>query len=71
MSETELKAISNKVDILVRLIASSLIEGKKQIDQLYILSRAGFQPKVIAEMLGTSSNTVRVQLSKLRKKKKL
>jgi predicted ArsR family transcriptional regulator len=70
MSETELKAISGKLDLLIRLEAAALIEGRKQNDQLFLLSKAGFQPKTIAEILGTTPNTVRVQLSKLRKKKR-
>jgi predicted ArsR family transcriptional regulator len=70
MSETELIGISEKLDLLIRLEALALIEGRKQNDQLFLLSKAGFQPKTIAEILGTTPNTVRVQLSKLRKKKK-
>jgi len=34
-----------------------------------LLTKAGFQPKDIATLLGTSSNSVRVRLVALRKKK--
>ena len=44
--------------------------GKKQIKQIDSMSKAGFEPKEIAEMLGTTGNTVRVALAKLKKKKR-
>jgi DNA-binding CsgD family transcriptional regulator len=66
-SEIDMSPILTRLDMLNRLMAYSLLEGKTQNEQLYILSKAGFQPKTIAEMLGTTANTVRVQLSKIRK----
>jgi len=66
-SEINLSPILTRLDMLNRLMAYSLLEGKTQNEQLYILSKAGFQPKTIAEMLGTTANTIRVQLSKIRK----
>ena len=59
----ELKRISK---ILVLIAA----EGKSQKEQIIILDRIGFAPKEIAELLGTTSNTVRVRLSEERKKSK-
>jgi DNA-binding CsgD family transcriptional regulator len=35
-----------------------------------MLSSAGFQPKEIAEICGTTANTVRVALSTIRKKRR-
>jgi hypothetical protein len=67
ISEVNLSPILTRLDMLNRLMAYSILEGKNQNEQLYTLSKAGFQPKYIAEMLGTTANTVRVQLSKLRK----
>lgn len=70
MRDLKLTEVSEKVDTLitlVRLVALLLIQGKKQTDQFIMLSKAGFQPKEIAEMVGTTPNTVRVALSRLRK----
>jgi len=67
MPETEIQQALRKLDRLINLFALSVTEGKKQREQILLLSRAGFQPKDIAEILGTSSNAVRVELSKLRK----
>lgn len=71
MGEREIQEISTKLDILTHLLAFSLIEGKKRRDQLMLLWKAGFQPRQIAEMLGTTPNTVRVELSTLRKRRRM
>jgi DNA-directed RNA polymerase specialized sigma24 family protein len=58
-----------KVDQILRIIAAFATKDMKQRDQIAVLDRAGLQPKYIAELLGTSSNTVRVELVALRKSK--
>ena len=70
MTEEQFEEISPKLDTLIRLTALSLVAGKKQQEQFFLLSAAGFQPKDIAELLNTTSNTVRVGLSLMRTKKK-
>lgn len=67
MVEGNEKAVLEKLDQLVRLMSLSLVEGKKQADQIALLSKSGFQPKEIADLLGTTPNTVRVALSNMRK----
>lgn len=59
----ELKRITK---ILVLIAA----EDKTQKEQIAILDRVGFAPKDIAELLGTTPNTVRVALVDIRKKSK-
>jgi len=71
MTDDQYQNFSKKLDILIRLTAFSLIENKKQNEQFLLLSNAGFQPKEIAEIVGTTSNTVRVGLSSMRKKLKI
>lgn len=67
--EGQLSEISGKIDILIRLSALGLVRDiKAQKHQIAILSDAGFQPKQIADILGTSSNTVSVALTAIRKK---
>lgn len=70
MNESQFDAISRKLDILVRLTALSYTADKKQQERIMMMSAAGFQPKEIAELLGTTANNVRVALSTMRKKKK-
>jgi hypothetical protein len=59
----------DKMDMLVRLSAIALINGKRQKDQIRLLSIAGMRPAEIAELIGTTPNTVNVALSSLRKEK--
>ena len=60
-----------KIDIVIRLSAISLISGKKQRDQIRLLSIAGMSPKEIADLIGTTPNTVNVALTNLRKAKRM
>ncbi len=48
---------------LVNLLALLLVQERKQPEQIALLSRAGFRPTEIARLLGTTRNTVSVQLS--------
>ncbi len=68
MTESSEALICEKLDRLSALVALEAIEGKSQIDQIELLRRAGYQPKEIAQLIGTTSNTVSVSLSKLRNK---
>ncbi len=56
-----------KLDQILRILVCIATRGLKQRDQIALLTSAGFTPKPIADLLGTSSNTVRVELVALRK----
>jgi len=56
-----------KVTALLSVIAT---RGLTQRDQIAALARAGLAPKQIAELLGTTPNTVSVYLSQLKKQSK-
>jgi DNA-binding NarL/FixJ family response regulator len=62
--------LAAKLDTLVRLVAIGLCNGKSQREKIEILASAGLSPKVIAEMIGTTANTVSVSLSQLRRRKR-
>ena len=66
----DLKALEEKMDTLIKLGACGLIDGKTQKEQIEMLSRVGLSPKEIAGLIGTTSNTVSVILTGLRKSKK-
>jgi NOL1/NOP2/fmu family ribosome biogenesis protein len=55
---------------LLNLLALQLVQERKQTDQIGLLNRAGFRPSEIALLLGTTSHTVSVELSKQKKAKK-
>jgi DNA-directed RNA polymerase specialized sigma24 family protein len=67
MPHTTEERILQKMDQLLRILALMATKDKKQREQIAFLDQAGLQPKHIAELLGTSSNTVRVELVALRK----
>ncbi len=69
MPQNTERLLLEKVDQILRIIAAFATKDMKQRDQIALLDRAGLQPKYIAELLGTSSNTVRVGLVGLRKSK--
>lgn len=65
MAENEIAA---KLDTLIRLQAHLAIAGlSSQKEKILFLGRAGLLPKEIADILGTTSNNVSVQLSAARK----
>jgi DNA-binding NarL/FixJ family response regulator len=53
---------------LAHLVAVIGTDGKPQRDQIRILAAAGFPPKGIAKLIGTTGNTVKVALANMRKK---
>ena len=65
LEETE--TIIKKLDTLVQLVAVAVTEGRKQADQIRLLALAGFKASQIAQILGTTRNTVSVALSNLRR----
>jgi DNA-directed RNA polymerase specialized sigma24 family protein len=65
-----LKEIIYKLDKVISLLALNNVLNKKQGEQIAFLSNVGFQPKEIANILGTTANTVRVALTHIRKKSK-
>ena len=52
---------------MTRLLSIIATHGLSQRDQIAALARAGFTPKQTGELLGTTSNTVSVYLSAIRK----
>ena len=67
MPRTTDELILEKLDQILRILAAAATAGMKQREQIALLNRAGLQPKNIAGLLGTSSNTVSVALAGLRK----
>ena len=69
MAESEgLAAVAAKLDTLIRLQATSMVERMgTQRERIAFLSKAGLGPTAIAEILGTTRNTVSVALAKMKK----
>lgn len=69
MDAQQFKQLSDKINIIIKLLTLNAVEGKELKDQVSILSSFGFQPKQIADMLGKTPNHIRVILHGLRKEK--
>ena len=69
MDDKTVKVLVSKLDAIIKLMVFRMTEGKKQVEQIRLLAKAGFGPKAIAEAVGTTSNTVRVALVNLKKQK--
>jgi DNA-directed RNA polymerase specialized sigma24 family protein len=69
MDETFQKNILQELRSIKKLLALNLLTGDSQTKQIGKLDSIGLKPKEIAEILGTTSNTVNVALNRLRKAK--
>jgi DNA-directed RNA polymerase specialized sigma24 family protein len=68
VEEKQFKEIISKMDLIIRLLALNIVKGLPvQKDKIITLSSFGFGPSEIAKLLGTTSNTVNVALSEMRK----
>ena len=59
-----------KLDVLIAITAAAVLAGKTQREKIEILDRAGLAPKDIAQVLGITSNNVRVRLAQQRSRTK-
>jgi DNA-binding NarL/FixJ family response regulator len=69
-SEEILRSINTKLDQMLRLAALQIASNMKQVQAIQTLSAAGFERKLIADLLGTTPNTVSVTLAKAKAKQK-
>jgi DNA-directed RNA polymerase specialized sigma24 family protein len=68
MSEVELKRIELKLDQITRLIAINAVKDMKLNNAILALGAAGLERSLIAEILGTTPNTVSTRLSEAKAK---
>ena len=69
MNEQILRELNDNVKTLVRLNAIAMVSGRPQREQIHLLAQGGFSPKQIADLIGTSANTVSVELSRKKREK--
>jgi DNA-binding CsgD family transcriptional regulator len=56
------EGLQSRLDIVVRLLAASLVKGLTRKEAILALNAAGLAPKDVASVLGISSNQVSVTL---------
>jgi len=67
-AEDILREIDRKLDVIVRLLASRLIEGKNQTESILLLGGFGLDRNLIADIARTKPATVSTRLSEAKKK---
>ncbi len=67
MDERQFDQLLGKIDVAIKLLAMSVVEGKPLKQQVLMLSSFGLQPKQIASILGKTPNHIRVILHGIRK----
>ncbi|WP_321992541.1 hypothetical protein [Marispirochaeta aestuarii] len=60
------KKVLEELQQIKKLLILLCLNNLDQKEQIRRLNFAGFQPKDIAEIIGTTSNTVRVTLNRLK-----
>lgn len=65
------KDLLKELQQIKKLLIILCIKGLEQKEQIRTLSSTGFQPKEIAELIGTTSNTVSVTLNMIKKERKI
>lgn len=70
MNDSKEEEILQELRHITKLLALTVTKGQLQKDQIVALSCIGFQPKEIADLLGTTPHTVSVTLSDIKKKAK-
>ena len=58
----------NELKKMNKILALLLVKDMEQNDKIKALSKSGFQPKDIADLIDTTANTVSIILSRSRKK---
>lgn len=70
MNDPKEEEILRELQRITKLLVLTATKDQSQRDRIAVLSNIGFRPKEVAELLGTTSNTVSVTLSEIRKKAK-
>jgi len=67
IDSSQLRELTARMDAIIKMLALTLPKELTQADKIVLLSDAGFQPREIASILGTTANTVSVTLSKMKR----
>jgi hypothetical protein len=70
MGDSENNLILAELRKITKLLVLNLNQDRSQNDLITAMSKIGFQPKEIAELIGTTSNTVSVAKAKAKSKSK-
>jgi pyruvate/2-oxoglutarate dehydrogenase complex dihydrolipoamide dehydrogenase (E3) component len=69
VSEKLLNEIKEKLEQIVSLVAATAVKGMKPSEAIGLLGASGLDRNLIAQIVGTTPNTVSVRLSEAKAKK--
>ena len=69
MNEDTLESMDQKLEMVIKLLALRVANGRTFMEQIELLDNVGLSPVQIATCLGKTPNNIRVQLHAVRKKK--
>jgi DNA-directed RNA polymerase specialized sigma24 family protein len=69
-SELQVRAPADLLERIVNLAALLVVRGESQTNQILMLAGSGFSSSEIANLLGTTTNTVSVTLYQARSSRK-
>jgi DNA-directed RNA polymerase specialized sigma24 family protein len=67
LDEDRWNALNRKLDLMSRLLALNLLQGKNLTQQIMTLSSIGLEPKEIAQLLGKDPHVVSQTLYRTKK----
>jgi len=70
VEQDQLRNISEKLDVLIKLTAINVVSGKSVTDQIDTLDSIGLKPTEISKILGKPPNTITGIIARLKKRKK-
>lgn len=70
IDSSQFSELTARMDAIIKILALTLPKELTQSGKILLLSDAGFPPKEIASILGTTANTVSVTLSKMKREAK-
>ncbi len=61
MDQSQFEMVDRKMDLILKMLAIDKLYGKKQIEQVAILTSLGMRPSEIASVLGIKTSSVGAQ----------
>lgn len=70
MNDDLAKSIDKKIDVLIKLLAANVIQGKNKTEAIITLANLGIEANTISEIVQSAPNVVYARLSEQKKKEK-
>ena len=67
MNESQYEEINRKLELIIKLLSTQIVNGKDYREQVFLLDKIGLKPKEIADITGKTPNNVKVTLHLIKK----